>query len=305
MQSAAGEILQARGRNYHWSGAQPLSIKTFTGGRALYEVGQGRFVVDDGGYLVVNEAQPYTISIESSALVESCCVFFAPGFAAAVHRSLATPAAALLDARGPDTASLQFFERTYPHDALVSPIMRQLRAAQHSRMPDVGWPEERLYALMARLLQAHQNVQAEVARLPAVRAATRDEIYRRLHLARDYAVAMYATPLTLHELAGVACLSPNHFLRTFRQVFAQTPHQFVTAKRMETACQLLRHTEQPITQICLAVGFTSLGSFSTLFRRTVGISPEGYRRQQKGDFQEAPRPLMRDTPYRQELTDSR
>jgi len=65
----------------------------------------------------------------------------------------------------------------------------------------------------------------------------------------------------------------------FKQAFGQTPHQYLTAKHLEHARHLLAHTDQPVTEICLSVGFASLGAFSWLFRRRVGVSPAAYRRQ--------------------------
>jgi AraC-like DNA-binding protein len=82
-------------------------------------------------------------------------------------------------------------------------------------------------------------------------------------------------------MAAVACLSPNHLLRTFKQVFHQTPHQFITAVRLEEAQRLLCCTDDSITHICHAVGFTSLGSFGWLFLRRFGVSPRKYRRQNR------------------------
>jgi AraC-like DNA-binding protein len=82
-------------------------------------------------------------------------------------------------------------------------------------------------------------------------------------------------------MAQVACLSPNHFLRTFKQVFRQTPHQYLIDVRLIKAKQLLTETNRPITDICMAIGFDSLGSFSTLFRRRTGLSPAQYRKQKK------------------------
>ena len=143
---------------------------------------------------------------------------------------------------------------------------------------------------MARLLSTHAAAAREAEALPALRAATREELYRRLHRARDYALASLERPLTLEELAGVACLSPNHFLRTFKQLFAVTPHQFLTARRLARARSLLAHTGRPVGEIAAAVGFESLGTFSWLFRRRVGLAPSEFRRRaHKGDFREAPR----------------
>ena len=68
-------------------------------------------------------------------------------------------------------------------------------------------------------------------------------------------------------------------LRLFKQAFGRTPHQFLTHRRIERAKHLLARTERPVTEICLDVGFESLGSFSHLFRRETGASPTAYRRQ--------------------------
>jgi len=86
-------------------------------------------------------------------------------------------------------------------------------------------------------------------------------------------------PLTLDHLASVACLSPNHFIRTFRQAYGQSPHQYLVTRRLERAALLLTRTGRPVTDICYSVGFESPGSFSWLFRKRYGMSPLNYRLQ--------------------------
>nr|HMN29725.1 helix-turn-helix transcriptional regulator [Caldilineaceae bacterium] len=93
-----------------------------------------------------------------------------------------------------------------------------------------------------------------------------------------FIAAAYDEPLTLAMIASVANLSPNHLLRTFKQLFQQTPHQCLVERRLERAQQLLRQSDHSVTEICFAVGFESLGSFSWLFRRRFGRSPEQFRR---------------------------
>jgi AraC family transcriptional regulator len=279
-------ILQGKTQRYCWEGIGALSVKTFFSGQALYQVENGSIAVDDSAYLLLNHAQPYTIAIDARQPVESLCVFFATGFAEDVARSLTTPTTLLLDNPAAALPSPHFFERTYPHDAQVSPLLFHLRHRLAQGAVDPGWLQEYLHALMTRLLGAHQQVWREVEQVPALRPATREELYRRLHRARDYAAALAHTPLTLDDLAGVACLSPNHFLRTFKAIFHQTPHQYLTAKRLEHARRLLLHTDLSVTEICFAIGFESLGSFSALFRRQTGLSPQAFRGK-KGDFEEA------------------
>jgi AraC-like DNA-binding protein len=282
----ANFVLQGKTRSYGWEGIGTLSVKTFLSGQALYQVENGSIAVDDSAYLLLNHAQPYTITIDARQPVESLCIFFAAGFAEDVARSLTTPTTRLLDEPASALPALHFFERTYPHDTQVSPLLFHLRHQLAQGAIEPGWLQEYFHALMTRLLGAHQQVWREVENLPAARLATREELYRRLHRARDYAAALAHTPLTLDDLAGVACLSPNHFLRTFKALFHQTPHQYLTTKRLEHARRLLRQTELSVTEICFAVGFESLGSFSALFRRQTGLSPQAFRGQ-KGDFEEA------------------
>jgi len=285
--TAPSFILHGKATEYYWRGREALSIKTFFSGRALYTLGRGYCSVDDTAYLIVNHDQPYTITIDNATAVESFCLFFAPGFAEDVYRSLSTQADRLLDDPiGEYITPLHFFERTYPHDELLSPVLFQLRAAIGDAKYEHIWLQEQFHALMRRMLQVHFKVYREVEALPAVRAATREELYRRIHLAKDYAAALFDTPLTLDELASAASLSPNHFLRVFKQTFQQTPYQYITSRRLERARQLLLSTDCSVTDICFSLGFASVGSFSWLFRKKVGCSPTAYR-SQKGDFGEA------------------
>ncbi len=272
-------VLHATARRHHWQGEGWLSIKTFRGGRARYESDGGLFAVDETRYLLLNHGQPYTIVVDDLAPVESFCVFFAPDLAGDVLRNLTTGDDRLLADPDHSLPPPHVFDRTYPHDDILSPTLAALRSALVGAPRPAGWLEEQFHHLLARLLHAQRGVYHEVERLPAARAATREELYHRAHRARDYAHAAFDQPLTLADLAGVACLSPNHLLRVFRLVFHQTPHHYLTSLRVAEARRLLRATDLSVTEIGAAVGLESLGSFSRLFRAHVGVSPQAYRRQ--------------------------
>jgi AraC-like DNA-binding protein len=89
--------------------------------------------------------------------------------------------------------------------------------------------------------------------------------------------ARYREPLDVAELARVAHLSPAHFSREFRKTFGETPHQYLLTRRMERAAELLRNTDRSVADVCLTVGMRSVGSFTTTFGRTYGMSPTAYR----------------------------
>jgi AraC-like DNA-binding protein len=108
-------------------------------------------------------------------------------------------------------------------------------------------------------------------RAPAT--ARRTDLTRvREHIDRHFVRA-----LTIDELSALAGLSPFHFIRAFRAETGQTPHRYLRSRRLERAKELLVTTPAPVTEICAAVGFQSLGSFSALFRRETGESPVRYR----------------------------
>ncbi|HZS94226.1 MAG TPA: AraC family transcriptional regulator [Chloroflexota bacterium] len=275
-----GPILHARSQHHYWQGRGGLSIKSFVSGRALYKVDRGYIAVGPGEYLVLNDGQEYAVLVESAAPVESFCVFFPGGLAESVRRSLVEGTDALLDDPDPGSDTpVQFVQRTYPSDDLISPVLIRLRHDAADLSPGDGRLEESLYLLAARLLRIHDMNLREAESVPALRAATRQELYRRLHVARDYIAARYDRPISLEDIGRVAGLSANHLLRTFQALFGMTPHQYVIACRMERARALLARTDLPVTEICLAVGWTSLGTFSSQFRRRTGLSPRDYRRQ--------------------------
>ena len=101
----------------------------------------------------------------------------------------------------------------------------------------------------------------------------------RLCRARDLLREIRNRPVSVREAASEAALSPYHFIRRYRAVFGETPHQTLIGARLDKAKELLIVSELSVTEICLAVGFSSLGTFSYAFSRLVGSSPSVYRRQ--------------------------
>jgi AraC-like DNA-binding protein len=105
----------------------------------------------------------------------------------------------------------------------------------------------------------------------------RDDIARHLLLAKDLADTRYIEQLTVPDLAAVADMSPSHFSRRFRETFGESPHQYLLTRRLERAATLLRTSDWSVATICFAVGWNSVGSFTTSFHRMFGQSPTAYR----------------------------
>jgi transcriptional regulator GlxA family with amidase domain len=118
---------------------------------------------------------------------------------------------------------------------------------------------------------------------------TPDEIADLAHLrrARDLMDREYAEPLDVPAMARAALMSPSHFSRKFRAAYGETPYSYLMTRRVERAQALLRQGLS-VTDTCMAVGATSLGSFSSRFSEIVGVSPSQYRAQDHGDYEEIP-----------------
>ena len=100
---------------------------------------------------------------------------------------------------------------------------------------------------------------------------------RHLLRAKDLADARYFEELSVDDLARAAGLSRAHFSREFRAAFGESPHTYLLTRRMERAAALLRNTDRSVADVCLSVGLQSIGSFTTSFKRTYGVTPTAYR----------------------------
>jgi AraC-like DNA-binding protein len=103
------------------------------------------------------------------------------------------------------------------------------------------------------------------------------DAFRKLCRARDLLYALEDDAPPVAEIARAVAISPFHFIRQFEALFGETPHQLRLRSRLEYAKRLLV-TDHSVTAVCMEVGFSSLGSFSALFRRRVGVTPSAYRR---------------------------
>jgi AraC-like DNA-binding protein len=103
--------------------------------------------------------------------------------------------------------------------------------------------------------------------------------FGRLCQARELLAEVRETPLPIQDVARAAGMSPFHFIRRFESLFGVTPHQYRIRSRLDRARLLLAKGDRSVTEVCLEVGFTSLGSFSDLFTRRVGVAPSLYQRQ--------------------------
>ena len=250
-----------------------LSLYSVFSGLELHQVGRARFAVTPDRYLLLNDNQRHAHRIEDNT--EVLAIRFRTGLGADVYSAAALPPEKQLD--NPDLRlPLEFYERTYPRDTRLSQFMGFLRAfiwAEVTQDP----LEQALHPIVEHLLVLHRNLESDIERLPAAKRSTREELFRRLHIARDFIEASYLEPINLFSIADVVNLSPHHFLRLFKQTFELAPYQFVTHKRLELAKKWLTETDKDVTDICFDLGFDSLGTFSRNFKARFRVAPTQYR----------------------------
>ena len=270
-------ILWGRAKQYYVGEFPgPLSIKSVTKGRAVWDTSEARRVVEGSNYLVLNAGRPYSITIDATEIVETFCLFFRAGFVEEVRRVEREKPKSLLDE--PERVEVaEFYETLQRQDEQVSPILGRMHAAVAQKNAPDAWLEDQFFALAKALVRTQHKVRMGAQRVFAKKASTREELYRRLLRGKDYMDSYYDGDLRLEEIARAASVSPYHFHRLFHGVFGETPNEYLQQKRLSRARELLRNSEQSVMEVSLAVGFESSTSFSALFRRAYGCSPREYR----------------------------
>lgn len=258
--------------------AGPFSIKSVIRGRAVWQTEHGRYEMTPGRHLILNASTTYSLTIEARTPVETFCVFFQDGFVEDALRSVTVPDAGLLDSPHDRAESFALLESIHDSDEALGPQL----SAMHRMVRDDGIAALLLSGVMQNAAVTIVSRSAALTRLsrrlPATRAATRRELVRRLHQARDFMRAQLAGPLALPDIARAACLSPFHFHRSFRMFFGETPHQYVLRLRLERAADRLRRSIVPVTDIALDVGFENPAHFSRAFKQRFNCTPQDYRR---------------------------
>lgn len=243
-----------------WRGQHPLSVRTVYRGVRRVRLRDRDFRLDGANLLVINENEPYAIQQRPQSEGKSLTLFFS--------RELIADSTGGRDAR--------FEQHVFPTGQPVATNLERMWDLLDSDAEPL-FVEEQYLATLASLLDLHQTLDGQRNAIQAVGSAVRDEIYRRLCAATDYARDNLSKPLEISQLAYVACMSRTHFLRCFKQAFGKSPGEAISEWRYQKAEFLLKHSDAPVAQICTDVGFQSLSSFIRGFRRYTGKNPTIYR----------------------------
>lgn len=244
---------------------QTLSIKTAWGGRERYFLREREVAVDDDHWLVLNEGRAYGSELKATRPVASFAIFFRPGLQHEVAAAMGQPLAAVLDAEPEARAECRFAEHLRPHGDAVSRRVQALRAAVLAGERDQLWLDQQLLLLLGALLAQEQRLAPPVA--GASRRRAQAELSRRLRLAADFIDSCHQQPLSLDDMARVACLSRYHFVRHFRALHGLTPYAYLLRKRARAAQRLLAAGETDRERVAQQVGFGSRFALARALQR--------------------------------------
>lgn len=256
------------------------SVKFAIMGEIEVETTRGIHRLNNKRFLVLNAWEPYTFKIAPGSLARTLSLFFRPRYLSSLQEVAVKNDAALLE-RGPGqqlSAHLDFPEAVIPSTSSnVGPRLLALfnawqrGASQHclsDRVRDVG----------EALIDLRSGLFSRLNKIDAVKRSTREELFRRAQLADVFIRENYSEEVDLNVVARQVCMAPHHLHRTFRAIHGFTLHERIVQLRIGEARRLLQETDIAIGEVCNRVGYSSLPSFTTLFKSRLGQPPSAFRR---------------------------
>ena len=280
----ANMFIKASASSYYWKGKGLCSVKTFSNGNAYYNTGKGFYRVDSRSFLILNSDTEYAIKINQPEPVSSFCLFFKTELLSELASLSFRKPEFLVDNYNFLPDNFNFVERTFPIERLHTSSFYRFKSGLDTFNHDPFWVTENFVSIINDLAGINSENFAERERLRLKRNSARREVYKRVMIAREYLHYSYNRAVSLEEVANVSCLSLNHLLRCFKQVFGISPHQYLVTVKLQQAQRLLKKSDKSLMQICDEIGFQSVGTFCNLFKKRTGFTPQEYKNQ-KGDFE--------------------
>lgn len=273
-------ILAAKANRHRTrSFAGPLSIKGVVRGEAVWTVDGVRYPVDSTSCLIVNRKAPYDLDVEAAEPVHTFVVFFADPLISDVAHARSRSTGALLEDPVPgERRSLKVPHRLWTTGNGVHSALHELHECAGDEL-EQGEVDLHLRRALDSAVDARDQVDEEIQRIPAERRSTREELHKRVTRGQAHLNALLCEPFDLGATAREACLSPHHFHRMFRAVNGIAPFRYVSERRIEQAKRLLVEKDWDVVEIATAVGYHSLPSFTRQFKKRVGTTPAAFRTQ--------------------------
>ncbi|MEO8109246.1 MAG: AraC family transcriptional regulator [Ginsengibacter sp.] len=260
----------------HWT---PLSMKCAFNGKEFYKLRSTTYAVNDSTFLLLNEGNRYESFINSESITESFTINFTQNNIRWLAGFMYVPLTRIVDEPFTEASySFRIFEKLYPHSYETLSYIDAIKKNSNDKHSGQQKTAEILYLFLNELINLNITTSLEIDNVHAKKRTTREEIYKRLHIAKDYIQSCYEEDISLEALSRICFLNPFHLLREFKQYFRTTPHKYLTGVRLAEAKKLLQGGKNSIFDIAYKVGYEDVSSFSKLFKNHFGLSPEAYRK---------------------------
>ncbi|MBL7794709.1 MAG: helix-turn-helix transcriptional regulator [Saprospiraceae bacterium] len=239
-----------------------------------YILGNQFVKINSGSYFTVNNGTELEC-LPTPPGTKAVMAFFTTQLLADVNRTLSGNDKLLLNAPEAGAGSLHFFEHLHRQPSRLSTQLQRIAhqmAASGKDNPTCS--HDLFFSLAENLLMDQRQTRQQINSINARSFSTKEELYRRVLAAHSFMHDQWDAPLTLHEVARYACLSPYHFHRTFREIFGESPMLWFRKLKLEKAKALL--AQYNITEAALRCGYGDLVSFSKAFKRHWGVCPSDW-----------------------------
>jgi AraC-like DNA-binding protein len=253
--------------------SQGIGIKYVLSGKENYHLNGKSLNVLPHHFLLVNHESELGCRIQSQELVKSVYLYLNTKMVNDVHRTLTTSHEDLLNQPFMNPNAFQCLERIYnAHKSDLGLYVLQI-SGLIEKYPNYIFSENLYFQLAENMIVSQSEEFKKMNSIDAKKASTREELYRRLLVAKDYMDANFDKKTEIEAIARIANISTFHFFRTFKQVFHVSPHQYILDLRLKKSIQLLKKRQGTITEIAYKVGFADIHAFSKAFKKTYQIAP--------------------------------
>jgi AraC-like DNA-binding protein len=253
--------------------SQGIGIKYVLSGKENYHLNGKSLNVSPHHFLLVNHESEVGCRIQSQELVKSVDLHLNTNMVNDIYRTLTTSHEELLNQPFMNPNDFQCLERIYDaHKSNLGLYVLQVSSLIEKHPNHIF--SESLYLRLAENMIVNQSEEfKKMNAIDAKKASTREELYRRLLVAKDYMDTNFDKKIEIEAIARIANISTFHFFRTFKQVFHVSPHQYILDLRLKKSVQLLKKRQDTITEIAYQVGFADIHAFSKAFKKTYRVAP--------------------------------
>ncbi|WP_419701856.1 helix-turn-helix domain-containing protein [Mucilaginibacter sp. NFX135] len=270
---------RTNGQKQNQQYSSDFSLRFVFAGNERYDIGNRHLSIYPDSFLILNRGTQYSTDTDSDIPVQSFSITFDQQFLQDFKECWVLGENRLLGKNGyKGKQFLEFDETIYPFTGDIMHNVYHLKRYLDNGQHDELLINEYLHHCLINYFSIYnEEIFKKADKLHFLNASTKIEILRRLNRAKEYLYSNYNQNISLEDLAEHSCLSVNHLLRTFKQAFNLTPHQFLIQLRLKRAQLLLKSTAYPINEVVNLIGFECPSSFIRLFKTHYKITPLKYR----------------------------